>query len=148
MRELTAADDVRRVLKEARTVAVLGAHPEPARPAHYVPDYLHTRGYRILPVNPMFAGRTLWSETVKGTLAEIAEPVDVVEVFRRSDRVPEHVDDILAMQPRPGVVWMQLGVRSDDAARRLIAAGIEVVQDRCMLADHRSFGLGKVDGAS
>ncbi len=147
VRELTATDDVRRVLEEARTVAVLGAHIEPAKPAHYVPDYLHTQGYRILPVNPVFAGRTLWGEPARSTLAELAEPVDVVDVFRRSDKVPGHVADVLAMEPRPKVVWLQLGVRNAAAARELLAAGIDVVQDRCMLADHRRFGLGPVGSA-
>lgn len=144
-RELTAEDDVRRVLAEARTVAVLGAHVEPHKPAHYVPEYLHAQGYRILPVNPVFAGRELWGEPVRRTLAELREPVDVVDVFRLSERVPMHVGDILAMTPRPKVVWLQLGIRNDGAARDLLEAGVAVVQDRCTLADHRRFGLGPVD---
>ena len=144
MQELTASEDIRRVLKEARTVAVLGAHQAPAKPAHYVPDYLHGQGYRILPVNPVFAGQTLWGETVRSTLAELGEPVDVVDVFRRSELVPMHTADILAMEPPPKLVWLQLGVRNDEAARELQAAGIEVIQDHCMLADHRSLGVGPV----
>ncbi len=144
MRELTTQEDIRRVLTEARTVAVLGAHSAPAKPAHYVPDYLHGQGYRILPVNPVFAGQTLWGETVRTTLAELGEPVDVVDVFRRGELVPAHVPDILAMEPRPKVVWLQLGIRNDAAAAELVDAGIEVVQDRCTLADHRCFGLGPV----
>ncbi len=145
MRELTTQEDVRRVLAEARTVAVLGAHVTPAKPAHYVPDYLHGQGYRILPVNPAFAGDALWGETVRATLAELAEPVDVVDVFRRGELVPMHLDDILAMEPRPKLVWLQLGIRNDSVAAKLLAAGIGVVQDRCTLADHRSLGLGPVD---
>ncbi len=144
MRELTTQDEIRRVLTEARTVAVLGAHPVASKPAHYVPDYLHTQGYRILPVNPVFAGKTLWGETVRGTLAELGEPVDVVDVFRRSDLLAPHVPDILAMAARPRLVWLQLGIRNDAVAGELIAAGIEVVQDRCTLADHRNLQVGPV----
>ena len=144
MRELTTDEEIRQVLTEARTVAVLGAHPETTRPAHYVPAYLHAQGYRILPVNPALAGRTLWGETVRGTLAELGEPVDVVDVFRRGEHLPAHLDDILAMEPRPRLVWLQLHIRNDAVARDLLAAGIEVVQDRCMLAEHRRLRLGPV----
>ena len=147
MRELTTDDEIRQALTEARTVAVLGAHAETTKPAHYVPAYLHAQGYRILPVNPAFAGQTLWGETVRGSLAELGEPVDVVDVFRRGEHVPMHLADILAMEPRPRRVWLQLGIRNDAVARELLAAGIEVVQDRCMLADHRRLGLGPVTGS-
>lgn len=141
MRELTTLDEVRPVLEEARTIAVLGAHTAPQKPAHYVPDYLRSQGYRILPVNPVFAGQTLWGEPVRSTLAELDEPVDVVDVFRRGDQVPQHLDDVLAMQPLPKLVWLQLGIRNDGVARQLVERGIEVVQDRCTLADHRALGL-------
>lgn len=134
-------DHARRVLEQSRTVAVLGAHPERARPAFYVPDYLAHHGYRIIPVNPGKRGQTLWGEPVRASLAELTEPIDVVNVFRRSEAVPGHLDDILAMKPRPKVVWLQLGIRNDAIARALEAAGIEVIQDRCMLADHRRLGL-------
>lgn len=136
--------DLARILRDARTVAVLGAHDDPSRPAFYVPDYLHEQGYRILPVNPGLAGKTLWGETVCATLAELEGPIDLVDVFRRGELVAGHLDDLLAIHPRPKVVWLQLGVRSDEAARRLEAEGIEVVQDRCTLADHRRLGIGPV----
>lgn len=144
MREIVDEASVRRVLEEARTIAVLGAHEDPDKPAHYVPAYLSEQGYEILPVNPALAGRRLFGRPVTATLAELGTAVDIVDVFRRPDKVPEHVDDILAMQPRPRLVWLQLGIRNDEAARRLIDAGIEVVQDRCTLADHRRFRLGPV----
>lgn len=144
MREIVDEASVRRVLEDARTIAVLGAHVDPDKPAHYVPAYLAEQGYTILPVNPTFVGQRLWGQPVVATLAELDAPVDIVDVFRRPDQVPDHLDDILAMRPRPGVVWLQLYIRNDQAARRLIEAGIEVVQDRCTLADHRAFRLGPV----
>jgi predicted CoA-binding protein len=144
MREIVDEASVRRVLEEARTIAVLGVHVDPDKPAHYVPEYLAGQGYQILPVNPAYVGQQLWGRAVVATLAELDTPVDIVDVFRRPDKIPEHLDDILAMQPRPKLVWLQLGIRNDQAARRLIQAGIEVVQDRCTLADHRVFRLGPV----
>lgn len=136
-RELESDDEVRGVLETARAIAVLGAHVDPAKPAFYVPDYLHGRGYRILPVNPRFAGRRQWDEPFRLRLPELDVPVDVVDVFRRSEHLPGHIEDLLAMAPRPRVVWLQLGIRHATVAARLVAAGIDVVQDRCMLADHR-----------
>ncbi len=136
--ELQGLDQVAAVIDAARTIAVLGAHPEQQRPAFYVPDYLHEQGYRILPVNPEFVGQKLWGVPFVATLAELAEPVDIVDVFRRSSHVAAHLEDMLAMRPRPRVVWMQQGVQSPAAAAHLVAAGIDVVQDRCLLADHRA----------
>jgi predicted CoA-binding protein len=132
-------DDVRRILERSRTVAVLGAHWEPSRPACYVPQYLFDHGYRVLPINPAGVGRNQdqFGNPFVASLADITEPVDVVDVFRRSELVAGHTDEILAMSPLPKVVWLQLGIRDDAFATRLRAAGIEVVQDRCMLADHR-----------
>jgi len=136
--ELQGLDQVAPVIDAARIIAVLGAHPDQERPAFYVPDYLHEQGYRVLPVNPSFAGQSLWGAPFVATLTEIAEPIDIVDVFRRSSLVAGHLVDLLAMRPRPRVVWMQQGVRSPAAAAQLVAAGIDVVQDRCLLADHRS----------
>jgi predicted CoA-binding protein len=143
MPELEREQDVRRVLAEARVIAVLGAHCEQPRPACYVREYLHEQGYRIIPVNPELAGQTLWGEPVRRTLGEIGEPIDILDVFRRSDHLPAHLPEILAMQPRPKLVWLQLGIRHPQVAAALVAAGIDVVQDRCTLADHRHFGLGR-----
>jgi predicted CoA-binding protein len=144
MPELQTEAQIREVLARARVIALLGANDQPSRPAFYVPDYLHQQGYRILPVNPALAGRTLWGETVRATLAEIGEPVDMVDVFRRPELLPGHTEDILAMKPLPRVVWLQLGIRNDAFARAIAAAGIDVVQDRCTLADHRRMGIGPV----
>lgn len=127
--------DLRDLLAGARRIAVLGAHPDPAKPAHYVPDYLHDRGYQVLAANPGHVGRVLWDGPVRATLAEIGAPVDVVDVFRRSERLPAHLDDILAV--RPALVWLQSGIRNDAVARTLEGAGIAVVQDRCLMVEHR-----------
>ncbi len=133
---------LREILTTSPTIAVLGVHEEPEKAAFYVPEYLHDAGYRIIGVNPKFTSKTLFGEPVRATLAEISEPVDLVDVFRRPQDIPGHVDDILAMTPRPKVVWFQLGIRNDDAAKILEAAGITVVQNRCTLADHQRLNLG------
>ena len=133
---------LREILMASPTIAVLGAHTEPEKAAFYVPEYLHDEGYKIIGVNPQFVGETLFGHPVHATLSEITEPVDLVDVFRRSDVIGDHVEDILAMKPRPKVVWLQLGIKNEDAAKVLEAAGITVVQNRCTLADHQRLGLG------
>lgn len=139
MKELTSTQDIVNVLRTSKVVAVLGFHRDDTKPAHYVPEYLHRQGYTIIPVNPALAerGDSFFGHKAVASLAEIDVPVDVVDVFRRGDKVGEHVPDILAMRPKPKTVWLQLGIRNDEVARALVSAGIDVVQDRCMLADHR-----------
>jgi predicted CoA-binding protein len=139
MRNHLVDDDagLTRILREARTVAVLGAKVGAAQPAFYVPAYLHARGYRILPVNPVLAGQTVFGETVVGTLADLREGADVIDVFRRPEYLPGHAHEILALSWRPRAVWFQLGIRHDGAAAQLARAGIDVVQDRCMMPEHR-----------
>ncbi len=134
---------LREILTASPTVAVLGIHREPEKAAFYVPEYLHDEGYRVIGVNPAFIDETLFGEKVRATLSEIREPIDIVDVFRRPDAIPTHVDDILAMTPRPKVVWFQLGIKHDEAAKQLEEAGITVVQNRCTLADHQRLGLGR-----
>ena len=129
--------DIVRILTETRTIAVLGAHPEPHRAAHYVPAYLKAQGYDIIAVNAVKAGSALFGSTVLASLTEADRPVDMVDVFRRSDALPGHLDEILSMKPLPKVVWFQQGIVNDEVAAALRAHGIEVVQDRCTLADHR-----------
>jgi predicted CoA-binding protein len=126
-----------RILDTSRTVAVLGAKVGVDQPAYYVPAYLAARGYRILPVNPTLVGRSLFGVPVVPTLADLAEPVDVIEVFRRPEFLPGHAREILSLPWRPAVVWFQLGIRHDGAAELLARAGILVVQDRCMMPEHR-----------
>ena len=124
------------ILTDLRTVAVLGAKADPRQPAHFVPAYLKTHGYRVLPVNPTFAGVRVFGETVVSTLADLREPVDIVEIFRRPEHLPGHAAEILRLPSLPAVVWFQLGIRHDGAARELAEAGIRVVQDRCMMPEH------------
>lgn len=133
---------LREILTSSPTIAVLGAHTEPEKAAFYVPEYLYDEGYTIFGVNPRFVGQTLFGHPVRATLAELGEPIDLVDVFRRSELIGDHVEDILAMKPRPKVVWLQLGIKNEDAAKVLEAAGITVVQNRCTLADHQRLGLG------
>ncbi len=133
---------LREILTSSPRIAVLGAHTEPEKAAFYVPEYLHDEGYSIIGVNPQFVGETLFGNPVRATLAEIGEPIDLIDVFRRSETIGDHVEDILAMKPRPKVVWFQLGIKNEDAAKVLEAAGITVVQNRCTLADHQRLGLG------
>ncbi len=132
--------DLADLFRATRVVAVLGAHDDPARAAYYVPEYLRAHGYRIVPVNPALAGRTLFGEPVRASLAEIAEPVDLVDVFRRAESLPAHLSEFLAMTPLPKVVWLQLGISHGEVARALEARGVQVVQDRCIMVDHRHYG--------
>jgi predicted CoA-binding protein len=135
--EETTDQHAAEVLRSVRTIAVIGAHVQAMRAAHYVPAYLVSQGYRILPVNPDFAGQELFGQKVVARVEDIDEPVDLVNVFRRSDAVIDHVDEVLAMDPLPQAVWLQSGIRNDEAAERWSEAGLDVVQDRCTLADHR-----------
>lgn len=130
-------ESLARLLRGAKSLAVLGAKADPSAPAHYVPAYLHRHGYRILPVNPKLAGRSLFGVSAVPALADLSEPVHVIEVFRRPEFLPGHASEILALPWRPAAVWFQLGIRHDGAAERLARAGIRVVQDRCMMPEHR-----------
>lgn len=132
---------IRTILETSPTIAVLGIHVDTFKPAHYVPEYLHQQGYRVLGVNPAFAGQVLFGNPVVAHLEDLREPVDIVDVFRRPTALPGHLPELLALHPP--VVWFQLGIRNDAVASELEAAGIEVVQSRCTLADHRRLGLGR-----
>ncbi len=131
-------EGARRILREARRVAVLGIKTETAagQPAHYVPRYLQQAGYEIVPVPVYYPDATeILGEKVYRSLAAVPGGIDLVVVFRRSEDVIPHLDDILAARPR--AVWMQSGIRNEEAARRLAEEGIQVVQDRCTMVEHR-----------
>lgn len=126
------------VLREARRIAVLGIKTEKqdGQPAYYVPEYLQRVGYEIVPVPVYYPEVTeILGEPVYRRVADIPGEVDLVVVFRRPQDVPPHVPDLL--EAKPTAVWMQAGIRNDEAARRLAQAGIKVVQDRCAMVDHR-----------
>jgi predicted CoA-binding protein len=120
------------ILRTARTVAVVGLSPNPERPSHRVARYLQEQGYRIVPVNPTV--ESVLGERSYPSLAEIPEPVDVVDVFRRSEEVPPLVEEALRIGAK--AVWMQEGVVHEEAAAKARAAGLAVVMDRCMLKEH------------
>jgi predicted CoA-binding protein len=120
---------LRDILTSVRTVAVVGASPRRERPSHGVMAYLQRRGYRAIPVNPNAAGATINGESCYARLADVPEPIDMVDVFRRTEMAGGVVDQAIAVGAK--VVWMQLGVRDDDAAARAEAQGLKVVMNRC-----------------
>jgi uncharacterized protein len=125
--------DIKDMLAKYRTVAVVGLSPDPSKPSHEVAAYLQRAGFRIIPVNPSCQDPIL-GERCYPSLAEIPEPVQIVDVFRRSEFVPEIVEQAIAMGAK--VVWMQEGVVNEAAAARAEQAGLDVVMDRCMLKEH------------
>lgn len=122
---------IRGILDEVKTIAMVGASAKPTRPSYLVLKYLIAKGYRVLPINPGLAGKEILGQTVYGSLAELPEPVDMVEIFRNSEAAGPITDEALALQPLPKVIWMQLSVRNDDAAARAQARGVKVVMNRC-----------------
>ncbi|MGE3989199.1 CoA-binding protein [Pseudorhodoplanes sp.] len=122
---------IRGILNTVKTIAVVGVSPKTSRPSYFVFKYLLERGYRMIPVNPGQAGGELLGQKVYAMLADIPEPVDMVDIFRNSDAAADVVREALALDPKPAVIWMQLGVRNDAAAGIAEDAGLNVVMDRC-----------------
>jgi len=131
---------IRRVLEETQRIAVLGIKiEESAAPAYYVPEYVQHAGYEIVPVPVYYPDcAEILGEKVYRTVSAIPGVIDMVNVFRRSHKIPEHVDDII--RKRPKSVWFQLGIRNDEAAEQLARAGIDVVQDRCLMVELQHIG--------
>jgi uncharacterized protein len=127
-----------RIYADANTIAVVGASANESKPAHEIPRYLQSQGYRIIPVNPR--GGTILGEPVAESLAEIEGPVDVVDVFRPAEEGPEIARQAIAIGAR--VLWLQLGIESQEARRIAEAAGLTVVMNRCMGYTHGLLGLG------
>ena len=135
---VTTEQGIAEIIRGSRRVAVLGMKTEAqaGQPAFYVPEYLHRAGVDVVPVPVYYPDVTeILGKKVYRTLADIPGEIDLVDVFRRSQDVPPHLDDILAAKPK--AVWMQSGIRHEEAARRLAEAGIKVVQDRCLMVEHR-----------
>ena len=130
---MSTNDEIGALLKRAKTIAVVGLSDSPLRPSHGVSAYMQTQGYRIIPVNPTIHGAL--GEKAVATLADVKEKVDIVDIFRRSEFVPEVVDEAIKL----GVpaIWMQEGVIHEQAAEKARKAGMFVVMDRCILKEHR-----------
>jgi uncharacterized protein len=139
-RLLDSPAQLRALLERTHRIAVLGVKtPESGAPAYYVPDHAYRAGYEVIPVPVYYPEmRELFGNPVYRTLAAIPGDIDLVDVFRRNQDIPPHVDDILAKRPK--AVWFQSGIRHDAVAEQLARAGIEVVQDRCLLVELRRIG--------
>lgn len=122
---------IRGILNTVKTVAMVGFSPKENRPSYFVFKYLLERGYRVIPVNPGQAGKEVLGQKVYASLSDIPEPIDMVDIFRGSENVPPIVEEALTLTPKPSVIWMQLTVRNDEAARRAEDAGMKVVMNRC-----------------
>jgi predicted CoA-binding protein len=135
---VTSREKIAEIVRACRRIAVLGIKTEAQRgaPAFYVPEYMARAGYDIVPVPVYYPDATeILGRPVHRTVAAVTPPADMVNVFRRSKDIPPHLSDILAAKPK--VVWFQLGIVNDEAAETLARAGIEVVQDRCLLVEHQ-----------
>jgi len=136
---LEQPEQIKRLLENTHRIAVLGIKPDPAQPAHYVPDYAQRAGYEIVPVPVYYPELTdMLGAKVYRKLSDIPGEIDMVNVFRRPKDIPAHVDDIIAKKPRS--VWFQLGITNDQAAEKLARAGIDVVQDHCLLVELQRIG--------
>ena len=124
-------DYIAGILNEVKTVAIVGASANEVRPSFFVTKYLVDKGYTVFPVNPGQAGKAIAGRMTFARLADIPEPIDMVDIFRASDAVPAIVEEVLALTPLPKVIWMQLTVRHDEAAAKAEARGIKVVMNRC-----------------
>ncbi|MCE8515036.1 CoA-binding protein [Ruegeria pomeroyi] len=140
-------DHLKQILKRTKVIAVVGVSMNPVRPSYYVARYLGLKGYRVIPVNPGHAGQRLFGETVRAGLSEISEPVDMVDIFRRSDAVPPIVEEALEVFPGLKTIWMQIGVEHAEAAAQAEARGIDVIQNRCPKIEYqRLFGELRMGG--
>lgn len=124
-------DLIRDVLTRVKRIAMVGASPNPSRPSNGVLRFLVSKGYDVVPINPGHAGKQIHGQTVVASLADVGGPIDMVDVFRAADQLPALVDEVLALPNRPMVIWGQLTVRNDEAARKAEEAGITVIMDRC-----------------
>jgi len=130
----TVTDNIGDLLKRSKTIAVVGLSDSPLRPSYGVSAYMQTQGYRIIPVNPAIKGAL--GEKAVPSLSEVSEPIDIVDVFRRSEFVPELIDE--AIRLKVPAIWLQEGVVHEEAAEKARKAGIFVVMDRCILKEHRA----------
>ena len=138
---------LRRVLRETKTVAMVGVSTNPVRPSYYVGRYLTLKGYDVFPVNPVAVGQDLFGKTIVADLNDIPQPIDMLDIFRRSEHVPEIVDRALEVLPDLKTVWMQIGVEHAEATAKAEAAGLTVIQKRCPKIEYqRLFGELRMGG--
>lgn len=136
---ITSSEGIRAILENAKRIAVLGIKREYDRPAYFVPEYAQRAGYEIIPVPVYYPEATeILGKPVFRKVADVPGIVDIVDVFRRPEHIPAHVEDIIAK--KPAAVWFQSGIRNDVAAEQLARAGIKVVQDRCLMVELRRLG--------
>lgn len=131
-------DELKQIYADTKTIAVVGASNDPKKAGHNIPAYLQTQGFKIIPVNPK--GGEMFGETVRTSLADIDEPIDVVDVFRPSEETPQIARDAVAAEAK--VLWLQTGIQSDEAQQIASDGGLTVVMNTCMGATHRRLGLG------
>ena len=141
---LTRDEDIKTLLEGVRTIAMVGASDRPDRPSYRVMEYLQSRGYRVIPVNPQITGEHVHGEFVFRDLSQIGEPIDMVDIFRRPMAAGEAVDEAIAAGAK--AVWLQLGVINEEAAARAEAAGLKVVMDRCPAIEIPRLGVARVEG--
>lgn len=134
-------EQLRRILTTTRTIALVGWSPNPERPSHRVAAFLSRKGYRVIPVNPGQAGNSALGETIRASLSEITESVDMVEIFRRSEEAGKVVDEALAALPDLKTIWMQLGVEDQAAAARARSRGLDVVMNHCPAIEIPRLGI-------
>ncbi|WP_116599682.1 CoA-binding protein [Primorskyibacter marinus] len=138
---------LKEILTRTKTIAVVGVSPNPVRPSHYVARYLALKGFQVIPVNPGHVGKQLFGATVRASLSEIKEPVDMFDIFRRSEAVPDIVEEALQVLPALRTVWMQIGVQHAEAATAARAAGCDVIMNRCPKIEYqRLFGELRMGG--
>ncbi|MFT7594246.1 MAG: putative CoA-binding protein [Paracoccaceae bacterium] len=144
----TYSDDLLKdILTRTKTIAIVGVSMNPVRPSYYVARYLGLKGFRVIPVNPGHAGKMLFGQTIRAALSDIDQPVDMVDIFRRSEAVPPIVDEALEVFPELQTVWMQIGVESPEAAAKAQARGVTVIQNRCPKIEYqRLFGELRMGG--
>ncbi|CUH69650.1 hypothetical protein TL5118_03619 [Thalassovita autumnalis] len=147
MSESYSDDELKRILQRTKRVAVVGVSMNPVRPSYYVARYLGLKGYTVLPVNPVHAGKRLFGQTVVAALTDIEGGVDMVDIFRRSEHVPAIVDEALEAFPNLQTIWMQIGVEHAEAAAKARARGVDVVMNRCPKIEYqRLFGELRMGG--
>jgi len=140
-------DLLKGILTRTKTIAIVGVSMNPVRPSYYVARYLGLKGFTVIPVNPAHAGKMLFGQTIRASLRDIGQPMDMVDIFRRSEAVPPIVDEALEVFPDLPTIWMQIGVENPEAAAKAEARGVVVIQNRCPKIEYqRLFGELRMGG--